>query len=230
MSVDSIIANPIIIAELQSVFGSGGGGITSLSSPDENLLVSVSTSVGNISLANTIKVATEVDAPTVKSTTALICSGELQAGTSAGTSGQILTSQGPGSNPKWITPGTEGSIQYVQQVVDLKDGSSIISTGVANFSYFANNKTSSSQSVQFYVYFPTSFSPSAPVTTLTIEFSTSPLGILLPTNKIGMVGFIDADQTVYVTFDNTGIMTLTSSSISVGPHTLNGLSCCYVSD
>ncbi len=126
MSADSIIANPTIIAELQSVFGSGGGGITSLSSPDSNLTVAVVSPVGNISLANTINVATQVNAPTVKSTTALICSGELQAGTSAGTSGQILTSQGPASNPKWITPLAGAKIvNYTSNQCNSASGGSI---------------------------------------------------------------------------------------------------------
>lgn len=114
MSYDSLIANPTVIAELQSVFGGGGGGgITSLSNTDGNVAVSVVGAVGKVNLEPTINVTTQLNAPTLKSATQLICSGEFLAGTSEGTLGQVLTSQGTGSNPKWETLALGSGMKFI---------------------------------------------------------------------------------------------------------------------
>lgn len=104
MAANTIIANPIILAELAAVLshGGGGSGITSLASPDKNLNVSVSGgTVGEISLSTNVNVSGS-----------LAVNGNLLLGPSGpGAMGEVLTSQGE-SPPLWLPP-QKGVLRHI---------------------------------------------------------------------------------------------------------------------
>lgn len=119
MSINTITSNPVILQELKAVFGGGSGsGITSLASPDGNLIVDVSGSVGNISLAHGIDVSGGIK-----------FSSALQVNGSDGSMGQVLTSQGASVAPRWqgvtVPSGTLKGITLVSPTVNVNDAQQI---------------------------------------------------------------------------------------------------------
>lgn len=128
MSVDSLIANPTIINELKSVFG-GGGGITSLANSDNNLVVGVTGSTGNINLANNVEIQNnfKVDGncDIVK---------QILLNGSSGSTGQLLTSGGSGL-PIWSSlPSSLRIAGFANGKVTPNPDSQQITCGLINLS------------------------------------------------------------------------------------------------
>jgi len=92
MSINSIVANPIILTELKNAIGGGGSGITSLQNTDGNIAVSVAGGVGNVDLEQNITVDQNLN---VK--------GKIQLNGVSGNTGQVLVAQGS-ANPIWQNP------------------------------------------------------------------------------------------------------------------------------
>ena len=109
MSINTLLDNPVILSELGSALAPlfPDTGITSLTNTDSNVSVSVSGRVGTVNLANSITVSNNL---TVNAITNM--KGLVQLNGNAGSTGQILTSQGS-SPPIWLAPTTSAGLKFI---------------------------------------------------------------------------------------------------------------------